>query len=367
MKIYLLNAYLLIKNNIFSPIAINMRRLRSGICGIHSLSFGLLLLLLNNSYAKGQELLWKAGFNGFFDNREYFNAYVEPQTMFGSHMFAYAGFSLNESQAIYGGLDFLYEFGAKVNRESVKPILFFNFSKEYIDLRMGAFPRKYLIELPLFLQSDTISYYRPNLEGIYLNLRRSWGLHNVWLDWTSRQTDIDREIFQLGGSGEAKYEHFFYGHDFIMTHFAGPAIDIPGDHIRDNGGLFARIGINLSDFFFDSLSISTGYCFSYDRLRNVYDLRFSHGSLTQLYIELYGFAIRTSHYFGEGQVQLTGDGLYGAPSYQRFDLDWLIFRRKNVKGRIELSLHLVEDVLDFSQSFTIYADLGNERKSLTYR
>lgn len=325
-----------------------------------SLIIILLIAFLTNLSA--QRAVWEAGYNGFFDNREYFNDYVEPQTMFGSRVFGYGGFSINETQAFFAGLDILYEFGDKIQEEDLSPILFFEFQKDFIDLRMGAFPRKNLVKMPLFMQNDTLFYYRPNIQGIYLNLKQSWGSHNLWVDWTSRQTDTNRETFQIGGSGDLKHGIFFYKQDFIMTHFAGPAIPIQGDHIRDNGGFSARIGLNLSKLLFDSLYVSTGYCFSYDRVRHV-KLEYAHGNLTQLYLQLYGFGIRATNYYGNGQIQMGGDGLYAAPSYQRFDFSWSIFRSDNVKGKIEFSFHLIEDELDYSQSFTIYATIGNKQRT----
>lgn len=305
-----------------------------------------------------QHFDWEAGYQGFFDNREYPNEYARSQTMFGSHAYGYAGFTLDPHHAFYAGMDFLYEFGGEIRVESFHPIVYFQLKRDYIDLRLGAFPRKTLIGLPLFLQTDTILYYRPTLQGIYLNLHKSWGYQKVWLDWTSRQTQTDREIFKIGGTGELRKGIFYYRHDFIMTHKAGAGIRLPGEHIRDNGGLSAGIGLRLSHKLVDSLSISTGYCFSYDRTRGEYDFQFYHGSLTQLYLEWYNFGIRTTHYFGDGQLQLDGDGLYGAKRYQRVDLFWYIFRNPYIRGTIEFSFHFLDHSIDESQSFTIYAAIG---------
>jgi hypothetical protein len=147
-----------------------------------------------------------------------------------------------------------------------------------------------------------------------------------------------------------------------MTHFAGPAIPIPNDHIRDNGGLYSGLGLDFSrNSIFDSLTVSTGLCFSYNRIRNVYDFRFFFGSLTYIIAEFKGFGIKITTYFGDGQNQITGDGLYSAPIYNRFDFYWRIFRKNLIQGKVEFSLHLIENVLDTSQSFTIYAALGGKK------
>jgi hypothetical protein len=309
-----------------------------------------------------QQWIWDLGYHGFFDNREYFNDYVKPQTMFGSRIFGYTGISFDNRNEFGAGISGLYEFGDRVRKNSFHPILFYHFNNSAVNLFLGAYPRYHLIELPDFLLSDTLDYYRPNFEGIYLELKRDWGSQRVWLDWTSRQDDSTRETFKIGGTGMIRKGAFFYRHDFVMTHFAGPAIPIPDDHIRDNGGLYCGLGLNLDhQSLLDTLVISSGLCFSYDRRRNVYDVRFYYGNLTQITVEYKGFGIKTSTYFGQGQNQIDGDGLYAAPLYNRFDFYWRIFRKDAIQGKVEFSLHLIQNILDTSQSFTIYANLGGGR------
>lgn len=302
------------------------------------------------------------GYHGFFDNREFFNNYVAPQTMLGARVFGYSGFAVNESNQFCVGINALYEFGDKIKKDNFLPILFYQHSNDLVNVILGAHPRYGLIDMPHFLLSDTLSYYRPNFEGIFLKLTREWGSQSVWLDWTSRQDSFVRETFKIGGTGMLKRGVFFYRHDFIMTHFAGPAIPIPGDHIRDNGGLYCGLGLDFSSkTSLDTLVVSSGLCLSYDRLRNVYDTRLYSGCLTQVTAEYKGFGVKATSYFGEGQVQLNGDGLYSAPLYNRFDFYWRVFQNKYIQGKIEFTLHLVEDMLDFSQSFTIYADLEGRK------
>jgi hypothetical protein len=311
---------------------------------------------------EAQQWLWNAGFNGFFDNREYFNDYVKPQTMFGSRAFGYTGFAFDNQNEFGVGIDALYEFGDRIRKQHVNPILFYHFSSNSVNLILGAYPRRGLIELPDFLLSDTLNYYRPNFEGIFVEFSRPWGFQRAWLDWTSRQDDFTRETFKIGGTGMIHKGVFFYRHDFVMTHYAGPAIPIPDDHIRDNGGLYCGLGLDFSHpTTFDTLVVSSGLCLSYDRVRNVFDTRLYYGSMTQITAEYKGFGIKTTTYIGQGQKQIGGDGLYSAPLYNRFDFYWRIFRKRSIQGKVEFTLHLVENVLDTSQALTIYANLGGRR------
>ncbi len=321
-----------------------------------------ILIPLFELSAKAQEFIWDAGVNGFFDNREYFNDYVEPQTMFGIRPFGTIGLRISDYYQISFGLDVLYEFGGAIDKDNLKPIIYFQFKKEPLNLIFGSSPRKDLINLPNVLQTDTFNYYRPNIEGIFLEFRKPWGFQNIWLDWTSRQTDVNRETFLIGGTGMLKKSIFYYKHDFIMTHFAGPSIPIPDDHLRDNGGLYAGVGIYHPRKSLDSLSFSIGYTMSYDRLRNVYDLYFRNGSLTELYFQYRGFGIKSALYLGEGQVQMVGDGLYAAKFYNRNDLFWKIFRKDCIEGKVEFSLHILKDLIDVSQSLTLYVKIGGGKK-----
>jgi hypothetical protein len=43
--------------------------------------------------------------------------------------------------------------------------------------------------------------------------------------------------------------------------------------------------------------IKAGLCFSYDRLRNVYDLEYKYGSMTQLMAEIKGFGVKDNFVF----------------------------------------------------------------------
>ncbi|MBN1598966.1 MAG: hypothetical protein JW894_11795 [Bacteroidales bacterium] len=326
--------------------------------------FLILILILGNKFSiLGQSLIWQAGNYTFFDNREYFNEFVAPQTMFGVRTFGTIGFAINKHNDILAGADLLYEFGGTIQAKNLKPVLYYHHNKNTTNLYFGTFPRKDIINLPNVLQTDTFQYYRPQVEGIYLEFTKPWGSQNIWLDWTSRQTDVNRESFLVGGTGRLKAGSFFYRHDFIISHFAGPAIDIPGDHIHDNIGLCAAVGLNLSTLLpLDSVIISAGYTMSYDHLRTVYDFHFKHGSISEIYARYKMIGVRSVFYLGQGQEQFVGDHFYRAHYYNRTDLVWYIFNNKNIRGKVQFTIHFLEDKLDVSQLFTIYSTLNGSKK-----
>ncbi len=325
----------------------------------------IVFLFLQTNKLIAQEFLWNSGIHTFFDNREYFNKYIQPQSMLGVRGFGDIGFAVDENNQFSAGANLLYEFGSTFNKQNILPILYFKHKSKHAQVNMGAFPRRNLVKLPSVLQTDTFNYYRPNVEGIYLDFSNSLGHQNVWLDWTSRQTDVDRETFLIGATGEIRPGIWFLKYDFIMYHYAGTAIPDTNDHIRDNGGLVFIGGLNLSDkLILDSLTISSGITMSYDRLRNVYDTDFRYGNITELFASYKGVGLRSTTYFGEGQTQMVGDGMYSANFYSRLDLFLNLFRKSKVKSQVEFSFHFLPEVVDVSQRFVIYLELGGKSRPL---
>jgi hypothetical protein len=322
----------------------------------------LAFVLFLNQNINAQEFKWKAGFLGFFDNREYFNEYAAPQSIFGSRAFLEGGFSIDENNEFGGGINYLYEFGSETSPKNISPILYYHYDGTSSELYMGAFPRHNLVELPNVMLSDTFYYYRPNVEGIYVKFNSKVGTQNVWIDWTSRQTKEHNETFIIGATGTTNGKVLYGNYHFMMYHHAGTAAEGPS-LIRDNGGLAINLGTNLTSFTkLDSLSISSGVIGSYDRLRAFYDLEYRFGSLTELYAEYKGFGLRSALYIGEGQNFMLGDQLYTAPRYNRTDLIYKVFRKGSVKGFVEFSTHFLPGEVNFSQKFLIYVDISGRKK-----
>ena len=325
----------------------------------------IIIILVFSFYctAGAQNLIWNAGFQGFFDNREYFNDFIEPQTIFGSRLSADAGFEVNENNRFSAGINYLYEFGSKGDLIAPDITLFYNGYKKHFDFFIGAFPRRKLINHPLILLTDTLKYFRPNIEGMFLGIKTGWGYQNIWIDWTSRQTDTRRETFLIGGEGMMRKGMLFYQHNFIMYHFAGPAVAIPDDHIRDNGGLTAVAGADISSIlFFDSLTIKSGIAFSYDRIRHEYDFKYPIGTINELLIMYRQFGVHGTYYYGERQVLLYGDGFYKSKNYGRIDLFYKNRNSALINGKLQFSFHIIPGNIDYSQSFAIYINMEGRRK-----
>jgi hypothetical protein len=321
----------------------------------------LLICLAGCMSARAQQFEWKTGFFGFFDNREYFNEYIIPQTMGGENLSAEAGFAVDPHNRFRAGISYTYENGSK--GESLLPdvILYYKGEWKPATFYIGSFPRYQLISHPMAMLTDTLIYYRPMVEGMFLEHRRDWGYQNIWLDWTSRQTDTRRETFLLGASGLFHKGVFLYRHHFLMYHFAGPGVSIPDDHIRDNGGINVMAGLDLSEkTFFDTASFTTGFLMSYDQKRHVYDMRFMWGWLSDLDVNYKGFGLHGIYYRGEGQVFLYGDGFYKSGNYGRADFYFQKSWLDRISGKLEFSLHFLPGHLDYAYAVYIRATMDGK-------
>lgn len=316
----------------------------------------LFLLFIASSGINAQQFEYKVGYFGFFDNREYFNRFVNDQTIFGSRITGEAGFSLNENNRIMAGTDFLYEFGSKGELVAPDIIAYYHGKSQKTGIYLGAFPRMNLTEMPIALLTDTFAYYRPVMEGMLLEYHSGGNYQNLWIDWTSRQSLKKRETFLIGFSGFFHSGVIGWQHHFIMTHLAH-SIARTDEHIRDNAGIALLPGIILSHLTpLDSLSVYAGVLGSYDRIRNIYDFRFSLGFLGELNAKYRNFGFHGTLYTGESQVITSGDGFYESDFYCRTDAYWQT-EYPGIKGKLQVSLHFIPGITDISMSLLIQASI----------
>ena len=323
---------------------------------------GFLWLTVTNSLHT-QNFVYKIGYFGFLDNREYFNEFANDQTIFGSRIYGEAGYTFNERNRIMAGANYLYEFGSK--GEWIAPDITAYFSGRYkhLDFLIGAFPRANMTAMPLALMTDTLGYYRPNMEGILLDYGTQNFHHNLWIDWTSRQSYQKRETFLLGFSGYAKIGIFLYQHHFIMTHLAHSLAHGSDELIRDNAGFSLMPGVDLSAISgLDSLTFSAGLLGSYDRIRSKYDFRFPLGFYAELEAAHKGFGVHGILYAGESQVITSGDGFYKSDFYSRADAFYRL-SASHIEGRLQFSFHFIPDMIDLSMSLLVRAQLDGMFRS----
>lgn len=322
----------------------------------------LTLLLIIELPGFSQQFEWHAGFDGFLDNREYFSI-DNPQTIFGSRIKGEVGASLAEVHRFRFGLNYLYEFGYRPDAHLPDITMYYQYDDDRINFQIGSFPRFELLEYPLALLSDTLLYYRPNIEGAYFGFRGDWGFQNIFIDWTSRQTEETHERFIFGFSGALRKRILFLDYYLMMGHFAARAIPDPDHHLRDNGGFQINLGADLSGrVFLDTLSFSAGTLVSLDRTRGVDDGWQTPAGFAGQFKAFYRwFGIKGLYYRGQGHTFLYGDPFYRLKEYGRLDLFYMPFHNEKVNIKINFVLHFAAGQIDYSQQILVSMALDGFR------
>lgn len=321
------------------------------------LIFAVLFTAITDTYA--QELEGNLNFHGFADNREYSRSNRFSETIFGMRVSPEVGLLVDSTHRIRIGFNAFHEFGSPKFTTSIAPVAYYQYIKKDWNFYLGAFPRQGLIsDFPRAILNDTLSYYRPNIEGMLVKYENENWKQIIFIDWTSRQTATARENFIFGFSGTYKKDLFFVSHHAMMLHNAGPGIPIPNDHVEDNGAASVKVGLDLSKkTFLDSLTLSAGGLISFERVRTVGGWKTPKGMLLELNMEYHKFGIVNSFYKGEGHHLIMGDKFYTAKTYNRTDLTWRPIVYKNLEAKLALSFHFVDGVVDSQQAFGLRYNL----------
>jgi len=323
----------------------------------------IIAVLLHVGSAYAQELGWNVHFHGFADNREYAKSGKYSHSILGARIAPEALLSLDSTHFLHAGINFLHEFGARpFDGTNISPTIYYNYRQRGHDFYIGMFPRKDLLDgYHRAILNDTLTYYRPNVEGMLWKYANNTFHQQVWIDWTSRQTETEREQFMVGFSGRVNLAPVYLSHQVTLWHDAGRKnnTDENEQPVRDNGAALAKLGIDLSDAsFLDSLDISGGGIIAYDRLRGIYDWRTPKGFIADMYAEYRKIFIANTLYAGQGMDIAYGDRFYTADFYDRLELGWKPLQYKGLEGRFTLSFHFTQGAVDNQQQFTLQYNLG---------
>jgi hypothetical protein len=327
----------------------------------------LLTTILTAGAASAQNVDFHLNGMGFFDNREYKEFVTRSRTYSGVRITADVGFNIDSNNHFIFGANALHEFGGNPFFLRVNPVAYYSYTGKNWLFNAGAFSREGLLtDYPRAMLNDTLRYYRPNVEGLLTRFKSDHVTETVWIDWVSRQTNVDREQFLFGFSG--KYQPsldgpFYVSHYFFLLHDAGPGIAIPDDHIQDNGAAQIRLGANLSHkTFLDSLSFEAGGMLSLERSRGIDGWQKPKGFVASAYASYKRFALNDEFYKGDGHHITFGDAYYQYKTYNRLDIIYTPFIAKGLKGQFVLSLHNTPGNFSNQEAFRLTFDIG--RKNL---
>lgn len=301
-----------------------------------------ILFLFISLFVKSQDFEYKILFEGIGDNREYFYDGAYPQTILGTRGAFETGVKF-DNHRLRVGLSQLFEFGSDIDAQKPKLSMYYQFKNERNEFVFGAFPRRDKINFPLAMLTDTLLYYRPNIEGMFGNLHWEWGHQNGFIDWIGRQTEVVSEIFTAGSSGEITANNLFLQNYILLTHHAVPSIKTPADHIEDYFGFAVQAGIRTSDDAKFQGYFKAGVLGSSFRQRSVID---DFQNAFGLFVEAKGkyknFGLKSVLKSGGNHQFAYGDLFYRAKNYSRTDVIWNFINHEKVKATFNLSFHIID-------------------------
>ncbi len=318
-----------------------------------------LFVLFSSNLLKAQNFQYQVLFEGIGDNREFTQNYATPQTILGTRGAFEVGVTF-DNHRLKGGFSHLFEFGSELDARKPKLTLYYQFLDTKKEFIFGAFPRRDKIDFPLAMLSDTLLYYRPNLEGMYGKMSWDWGHQLGFIDWVGRQTEIQREQFMAGTSGEIGFKNFFLQNYVLMFHNAHDKQHDPDQHIEDYFGVALQAGFRTPEDMPVQGELKAGLLNSFFRERQITDgFLISNSFYAEAKARYKNFGIKSVMNLGAGHRFIFGDPYYRASNYSRTDLIWYFINHEKVKGKFNLSIHIIDwETIDQQQQLSIIYVFG---------
>ncbi len=318
-------------------------------------------ILFLHSFAFSFQWNIESSLYGIMDNREFSNSIVIPQTFFGAIGRLETGVTIDSNHTLQCGFAYFKEFGKEEHLNAFDLILYYNGKYQLHNFYFGAFPYEKIGVFPDYLFSDSSRYYRPVLEGAFYqaSFKKAW--INIWIDWTSRQTEKIHETFLVGTSGELFFKPFFTTFNFLYYHYAGRKNVSPSDPVQDNVGFISKTGTRFSNIaFLDSLSFSLNFLLAYDRLRTSYSWRSPVIPAGELSMSFRKLKAQFLFYNGAKKRQTTwkkniwGDNLYQSKRFCKIALSFSPVLLHHIFTTFTLDTYFIEKQVDFRQTLYVH-------------
>jgi len=318
-----------------------------------------LLLIFSTAFLKAQNFEYQVLFEGIGDNREFTPIYATPQTILGTRGAFEVGVNF-DNHRLRGGLSHLFEFGSDFDAQKPKLTLYYQFQETNKEFLFGAFPRRDKIDFPLAMLTDTLLYYRPNIEGMYGKINWNWGHQLGFVDWVGRQTEVQREQFMAGTSGEIGHKNIFLQNYILMFHNAHDKMHLPDQHIEDYFGFAVQGGFRIPEKLPVQGSLKAGILTSFYRERGIMDDFLSVSSFfAEAFMRYKNFGVKSVMNLGGGHRFMYGDPYYRSNNYSRTDFIWYFINHEKVKGKFNWSIHITDwETIDQQQQLSIIYVFG---------
>lgn len=314
---------------------------------------------------------WGVSVTPFFDNTEFGGSKKEiDQTMAGTRVAPEIGLSFDTLHRVHVGIAMLQEFGSSKEVDSYHPIAYYEFNQAPFKFCMGAFPRDSVTgDYPRVFFQDSISYYRPLINGLVWKIYNSSSHMKVWIDWTGRQTETQREAFFMGWAGKTQKGMLYLQHFGYMFHYAKMKNAPDSQYIHDNGLALTSIGIDLSkQTGFEKLNVDAGWLIGLEDSRGSGGWQTHNALLVQANIEYKGVGFSDSYYRGVGQMSFYeqennklywGEPIYRNREYNRADFYVKFINTDKVNVKFVYTLHAAENNIFHEQGLYASINLNN--------
>lgn len=318
--------------------------------------------------------LYDVDFVTYFDNREFYDPLQPSQTIFGLRLAPTVGLQLQDSaggtHTLMAGVSYKQPFGADWRKAKFHPIAYYQYRHKGFSISAGAVPYYNLQHaMPDYLQSDSLAFAYPNIQGALFQYASKWGYAEFFCDWRGMASSDVREAFRLVADGRFRYKWFFAGGYLQMNHLANKSADQPNLGVCDDVYANPFVGFDLTNITpLDSFSIQMGYLMGYQRDRKAEESHLLHGALADIYIGWRFIGLENRLYAGEGQMPLytrygstlnQGNPYYNSKIYNRTDLFIYFVRRPFVTCYFAWNLHYTYGhKLGHQQQFVARFNLG---------
>jgi len=283
-----------------------------------------------------------------------------------------AGLTWDSVHTVHAGIDLLHEFGSNKTVGNFYPVIYYEFNRKPFRFIMGAFPKPVeLLDYPRLFFQDSVEYYRPVMNGMFVEYRRKNGYLDLWLDWTGRQSETVRETFLAGVNGRYNHGIFYTRYYGYMFHFAGFQDPLINEAYHDNLLSLASFGIDLSGkTFLTRLEANGGWVGAAERARadNTGWILLS-GFLAETRIEYRFIGLFNTfytgselmHFYGTHDIDLYwGDPVFRANTCNRSDIYLKFFNSKSVSVDVIYSLHFLEGTVYHEQMLKVRVNLPSK-------
>lgn len=330
------------------------------------------LLTFLNMLSFGQTLLTKGNLDFFFDNTEFAgSSYTFDQTMSGLHLRPEIGIGWDKKHAIYTGVDLLKKMGSNSTIDQTVFLAYYQYKDKNTFFQVGSFAKNNLFDdYSSFFFQDSVKYYRPAVNGLYLKKGDKSRYYKLWLDWTGLQSPTVRESFFLGATAYNEFnKNLFADFQMYVFHYAGTRPSLPDQHVCENILAQASVGYKYSDKNWNKIIVSAGILAGYERNRKyLNDPYIPIGFVRRVDVEYKRWGTENLIYSGKRRMKLYnefGNQLYwGNPFlrgsfYWQNKLYWNVIKNRNVTGQLSVRNHISQGRVYTEQLFTLSATIGN--------